>query len=305
MAGLQEVPTDELLSFQDFPPVHNPNNFSNTNTTIPILVDMPKETVKDFNDLQKESENIKDPLEENTSADTKSFWTLKYYQKFFDIDTAEVIERLIASVIPRRNDFLTSKIKLKPDLYGPFWISVTLIFTVAISGNVANYLQHANAQYHWKYDFHLVSYAATAIVLYISLVPLLFWILLNRSSDIADLDGLEDGTITGPLELICIYGYSLFIYIPVSILWTIQVVWFQWLLVLIAALLSGSVLVYTLMPALRLSRHKCFLILGVLGCHLLLAMGFMLYFFHVPNSPVVVAHDNKLISQISTNTTSH
>lgn len=210
----------------------------------------------------------------------------------------------MASVIPRRNDFLTSKIKLKPDLYGPFWISVTLIFTVAISGNVSNYLQHANTQYHWKYDFHLVSYAATAIVLYISLVPLLFWILLNRSSDVADLDGLEDGTVTGPLELICIYGYSLFIYIPVSILWTIQVVWFQWMLVLIAALLSGSVLVYTLMPALRLSRHKCFLILGVIGCHLLLAMGFMLYFFHVPNSPLVAAHDNKL-SQINNSTASH
>lgn len=32
MTNLQEVPTDELLSFQDFPTVHNPGN----NTTIPI-----------------------------------------------------------------------------------------------------------------------------------------------------------------------------------------------------------------------------------------------------------------------------
>lgn len=80
MAGLQEVPTDELLSFQDFPPVHNPNNFSNTNTTIPILVDIPKETVKDFNDLQKESGNVKDHLEENTSKSGNFNFPSRYFK---------------------------------------------------------------------------------------------------------------------------------------------------------------------------------------------------------------------------------
>jgi len=288
MTNLQEVPTEELLSFQDFPPVHNPNNFSNiTTSTIPIAVDLSGQNTKDFDDLQKTAD-VKNPLEETEGTESKSFWTLKYYQRFFDVDTSDVIERLLASVTPNRKDLLNNKIKLKPDLYGPFWISVTLIFTIAISGNVANYLQHANAQYHWKYDFHLVSYAATAIILYISLIPLLFWILLKWSTNVTDLDGLEDGTIISPLELICVYGYSLFIYIPVSILWTIQIGWFQWILALIAALLSGSVLVYTLMPALRLSRHKFFLMLGVIGCHLLLAAGFMLYFFRHQDSAIIL-----------------
>lgn len=211
----------------------------------------------------------------------KSFWTLEYYQQFFDVNTKDVLDRIIASVVPTRSDIIA---KTKPDLYGPFWISITLIFTIAISGNIANYLQYANEKYHWKYDFHLVSYAATTICLYVTVIPLALWGLLKWSSEVADLDGLEDGRTPSALELICIYGYSLFIYIPVSILWSIQIGWLQWVLVLVAALLSGSVLLSTLMPPLRLSRHKILLIIGIISCHLLLAAGFMLFFFHVPKA---------------------
>ena len=37
---------------------------------------------------------------------------------------------------------------------GPFWIATTLVFTTAISGNLANYIQHAGQDYQWRYDFH-------------------------------------------------------------------------------------------------------------------------------------------------------
>lgn len=220
----------------------------------------------------------------DTATANKSFWTFEYYQQFFDVDTKDVIDRIIASLVPTKSDTLKTVAKTRPDLYGPFWISVTLVFTIAITGNIANYLQYANDNYRWKYDFHLVSYAATAICMYVILVPLCLWGLLKWSSDITDLDGLEDGKTPSALELICVYGYSLFIYIPVSILWSIQVAWLQWLLVLVAALLSGSVLLSTLMPPLRLSRHKFLIIIGIIFCHLLLAAGFMLFFFHVPKA---------------------
>lgn len=184
-------------------------------------------------------------------------------------------------------------------MYGPFWITITLIFTIAISGNIASYLQHANAKYNWKYDFHLVSYAATAIYIYVLLVPVALWGLLKWSSDVNDLEGLESGTTPGTLELICVYGYSLFIYIPVSILWSIQINLLQWLLVLIASLVSGAVLVFTLLPALRLSRHKFILMIGIISCHLLLAAGFMLFFFHVPNNSTNVVHHKEPIHNIT------
>ena len=49
--------------------------------------------------------------------------------------------RLLWSVLPRPGatmDFLRRSIRPKPDLYGPFWVCVTLIFSVAISGKITN-----------------------------------------------------------------------------------------------------------------------------------------------------------------------
>ncbi|KAB0800141.1 hypothetical protein PPYR_08021 [Photinus pyralis] len=281
MTGMQEVPTDELLSFQDFPEMPNPSTYQNVTTaSIQITDDIPeKESSRSLEALQRKEDTIS--LEDGTS---KAFWTLNYYQQFFDVDTSEVVERLWSSVIPKGNKLMSNQIKLKPDLYGPFWISMTLIFTIAISGNVASYLQHANEQYHWKYNFHLVSYASTAIVIYVSIIPLVLWGLLKWTIESSELEQLVEETISTPLELACVYGYSLFIYIPVSILCSIQIMWLQWILVLIATVLSGAVLVFTLYPALQLSKRKFILMAYIVCCHLLLAIGFKVFFFHMPDS---------------------
>ena len=37
---------------------------------------------------------------------------------------------------PETTDFLRRSIRPKPDLYGPFWVCVTLVFSVAISGMI-------------------------------------------------------------------------------------------------------------------------------------------------------------------------
>ena len=52
----------------------------------------------------------------------------------------------------------------------------------------------------------------------------------------------------GLLQLLCLYGYSLSIYVPVAFLWTIQFSWLQWSLVIAATLLSGGVLLRSLLP---------------------------------------------------------
>lgn len=116
-----------------------------------------------------------------SSGNQKSFWSLEYYQQLFDVDTNDVTERILCSIIPRNHNLIRQKIKTKPDLYGPVWISITLVFTIAISGNIASYFQHVNEQKHWKYNFHLVSYAASAIYTYISLTPIALWAVLKWS----------------------------------------------------------------------------------------------------------------------------
>ncbi|XP_023303416.2 protein YIPF1 [Lucilia cuprina] len=235
------------------------------------------------------SANGGEGLPEPATAGTNkvSFLTLEYYQQFFNVDTLMVLERIANSMIPKRapGNYLKSIIGQNPDLYGPFWITTTLIFSIAISGNIASYFQAANNPYKWRYNFHLVSVAATCIFVYVNLLPAALWGLFKYS-----LKPIQEGLETenadytpSLLALMCVYGYSLAIYIPVSILWVIQISILQWLLVITAALLSGSVLIAVLTPALRNSKMSLFLIMAILGAHFLLAAGFMLCFFHVPS----------------------
>jgi len=59
----------------------------------------------------------------------------------------------------------------------------------------------------------------------------------------------------GLLELLCLYGYSLSIYIPVAFLWTIQIGWLQWSLVILATFLSGGVLLRSLLPVITGKKY--------------------------------------------------
>lgn len=104
-------------------------------------------------------------------------WTVEYFQKYFDVTSEDVLERIKGALVPTYGvNFLQRHIRAKPDVYGPFWICLTLVFSIAISGNVANYIQvAAHHNYHWKYNFHAVSSAATAIYMYAWLLPLILW----------------------------------------------------------------------------------------------------------------------------------
>lgn len=208
-------------------------------------------------------------------AQKYSIWSLEYFQRFFDVDTNEVVDRILGSMHPNKGvNYFQHYIQSKPDLYGPFWICVTLVFTIAISGNMANYLQAAALQkaYSWKYDFHAVSVSATFIFLYAWFVPVVLWTILKYHG--------SDHFQLSLLELICVYGYSLSVYIPISILWVVQINIFQWALVFIGALLSGYVLMASIKPA--LGEKNLFIVFIFLCLHALLAVCFMLYFFHVP-----------------------
>jgi len=82
------------------------------------------------------------------------------------------------------------------------------------------------------------------------------------------------------LELLCLYGYSLSIFVPISILWVIQVNWLQWLLVAAGTLVSGYVIVSSIVPSLGQKPFSYIFLITIL--HLFMGTGFMLYFFHVP-----------------------
>lgn len=86
---------------------------------------------------------------------TYSLWQIEYYQKYFNVNTSDVMSRILGSVIPSfGQSTMLNRIRPNPDLYGPFWISTTLIFTIAIAGNIVSFIQNFGTSFTWQTDFH-------------------------------------------------------------------------------------------------------------------------------------------------------
>ena len=84
-----------------------------------------------------------------------------------------------------------------------------------------------DTSFKWHYDFHKVSIVSSAVFGYAWLIPaLLFFTIWWLGSQTAK---AEAGQLAEPssgltfLELLCLYGYSLAVFIPLSVLWLIQV----------------------------------------------------------------------------------
>uniref|UniRef100_A0A8C6UJ10 Protein YIPF n=1 Tax=Neogobius melanostomus TaxID=47308 RepID=A0A8C6UJ10_9GOBI len=210
-----------------------------------------------------------------------AFWTFEYYQKFFDIDSYHVKERIIGSVLPwPRKNFIHVYLRRNPDLYGPFWICTTLVFAIAISGNISTFLVNlGKPNYKYTPEFRKVTIAATAIFCYAWLVPLALWgVLLWRSNKVMNLVSYSF------MEIVCVYGYSLAVYIPAVIIWILPFMWLQWLSIVVALCLSGSVLVMTFWPAVRDDHPKIYIAIlsAIVAFNVLLAVGCKMYFFSKP-----------------------
>lgn len=76
---------------------------------------------------------------------SKWFWDLNAYRVYFNVTTNEVKHRLKMTVFtsPRGESFWdTFHSTSDYDLYGPFWVSMTLLLVLAMSGNFANRIDH-------------------------------------------------------------------------------------------------------------------------------------------------------------------
>eukprot|EP01113_Clastostelium_recurvatum_P024851 TRINITY_DN2973_c0_g1_i1.p1 TRINITY_DN2973_c0_g1~~TRINITY_DN2973_c0_g1_i1.p1 ORF type:complete len:316 (-),score=60.90 TRINITY_DN2973_c0_g1_i1:90-1037(-) len=196
------------------------------------------------------------------------FWSLAYYSHLFDVDTTEVLQRVVRSMLPFKFSFVqyTSN---NPDLYGPFWIATTLLFVMAFAGNLANFFQMRG---NWTYDFNRITFGATTIYGYSIVIPFIMWAVFKWMKMPFRL-----------IELLCIYGYSLFVFIPACLLCIIPRMEVQWAVTAVAAGLSGWFLVSNLIPPLRKHDAKLGMITLVVIAvlHLGLALAFKMYFFQL------------------------
>ncbi|XP_065391433.1 protein YIPF2 isoform X3 [Macaca fascicularis] len=121
-----------------------------------------------------------------------------------------------------------------------------------------------------------VTVAGISIYCYAWLVPLALWGFLRWRKGVRE----RMGPYTF-LETVCVYGYSLFVFIPMVVLWLIPVPWLQWLFGALALGLSATGLVFTLWPVVREDTRLVAMVLlsAVVLLHALLAVGCKLYFF--------------------------
>jgi hypothetical protein len=204
-----------------------------------------------------------------------SWYQPENYRYLFNVDDMELFERLRKSIIPFSvfpwpPNFLET-VRLNPDLYGPFWITTTVVFLMAAAGNFGAFLSEAlwgdPNSYHP--DFSYVSFSAFAVYGYNTIVPVVLWLVCKFLKINLSL-----------LDCLCIYGYALFVFIPVTIVSVAPFHWLQWLLVGLAGATSTLFLVGNFLSELRQHVQYGLIIAAIIAVlHVGLTLTFKLYFF--------------------------
>lgn len=244
--------------------------------------------------------------------ETSKCWTLAFYKQFFDVDTKEVLARLANTLIPvAPPDFLLHRnwhasqqiavpaaaglegqqqdVEKKPDLYGPFWVTTSLWMTLAIVGNIMSRISYSRAQQTaaanplpvgsptsvptaWHYDFTSASVACATIYTFCGGMSLLVWALMKWKSVPVTL-----------IDVLCLYGYSMFIFVCSAILCMIPMPALQLGVCVISGLWSAAYLLLNFWHVWRLSLEAWWFTVAVLcvgGAQVLLTLSFKLYFFN-------------------------
>ncbi|KAK8589295.1 hypothetical protein V6N13_088144 [Hibiscus sabdariffa] len=197
-------------------------------------------------------------------------FTVAAYKPYFDVDTSDVLDRLKESLYPFRGTF-TEKTATNPDLYGPFWICSTLIFVAAAIGTFVTYIAHKLRDKEWNYDINLITWSAGVFYGYVTVVPLVLYVILKYFS-----------APSGLVQLFCLYGYSLFIFIPAMCLSVVPLEIFRWIIAGVAGFMSATFVALNLKAHITSAGESWFLIVaGIFLLQLALAVVLKLYLFTV------------------------
>ena len=229
------------------PYLENNNNYSNNNQGLNNNdnnnMNYP-ENIPDSNLINKVSQNVGGGWLDNINCN------LSFLQIYFDFETDEIIQRLIASLIPFNKNFI-NLVEKKPDLYGPFWIYTTLIFIVASAASLTKYIQGATDEDYFQKFIPL----AMSVIYGIGFcLPLIVKVLMYIF-----------GSETSFVLVLNIYAYSFSIYAPILIL-CIPFEKLQWLLLFYAVLSSTCFLLLNFWKELsKYVDNRKYFILGVIG----------------------------------------
>lgn len=170
---------------------------------------------------------------------------INFYRKFFDLDSETFFQKIQRALNPLNPSFDDVESEVD-ELYGFFWITGTLIFLMFVSSTGSNILSewiHDNDGEKYEYSFDLLTMSISLFYGYNILVPL---ILVLSTSFL-----LKFPTSLSLTKLISIYGYSNILWIPITLINVLIVVFvnnknhhlilnlLEWLVVSASGVITG------------------------------------------------------------------
>lgn len=107
--------------------------------------------IKGFNNSKLKTQRTRHAIKSYaiTSLLSNLYPKSRYYREYFDVTTELVVAKTINAFNPFSGTFFDIGGGI-PELYGPFWILNTLIFTIALSVNISKYMELKPGE-HFEY----------------------------------------------------------------------------------------------------------------------------------------------------------
>lgn len=155
-------------------------------------------------DLYAQSASFGESLNGATKAG--GVLNLDYYTAYFDVDTRTVLDRCWRTCWPRE-DYVEGVLGGVPDLYGPFWVPTTLIFSLFLTSSLTASISAYLSGETYNYDFTRLGAAVTLVYAYFLGLPILVWAALKYWARVSE---------RTMVEIISVYGYAATIWILTS-----------------------------------------------------------------------------------------
>ena len=154
-----EIKKSLKLKKNNYPIYPNNTEFTSFGSKNPNLINTINNIKEDNNN------NLNEKIVESSTIENwlnKFKCNLSFLEEYFNIDTEEIKERLISSIIPLNNKFY-NLVEPKPDLYGTIWIYTTLIFVISASASLTKYLKGINNEDYFQQFIPIAAYVIYGI----------------------------------------------------------------------------------------------------------------------------------------------
>lgn len=179
-------------------------------------------------------------------------FSINHYRRYFNINTTDFFVNAVRSInVVQKFDDQEEEIG---DLYGPIWVTATVIFILFFSNTSSNLLKSwlIGGDDKYQYNFSLLTGAISLLYGYTILIPLIFYIISVYYFKLTKFLTLS--------KVVSIYGYANSVWIPAAIFGILRGLLvnhrvfneiLKWVIVLIGGIVSGVSIGLKVYPVLK------------------------------------------------------